>query len=141
MKAADFGVFAPFDDEASALAARPRSLTPERVESLMPTLAPNPEWERARAAGELPDGIRHFFGMWRSAWPEGRMTREEAEWILRLAETVSQRWLAGLVTGDDNQIIGANLIEAAHLAFSDLTEDPPAGIYGNSHDLADRSTD
>lgn len=84
--------YEPFESEDEARDARPKSLTYERAESLIP---------------------RYF----NDPWPAERMTREEAVYIMRLIETGSWRWMACMVLGDSNQVYGSWLIQAANLVL------------------------
>lgn len=95
---------------------RPASLTPQRAYSVLPKYTTNAEWQRKHDAGELPDDVTGLFGMLSVEWPNERLTEEEAQYILWLKEQGTMRWLASeILDGDDNQIHGANLIEAAQM--------------------------
>jgi hypothetical protein len=103
--------YATVDD---CIRARPVSLTGDRAESFLPRTIVNEEWQRKHEAGELPPGLAGMFGCLSSVWPESQPTREEAEWILSLQKFGTIRWVASIVThGDDNQITGCDLLEAA----------------------------
>ena len=111
--------YEPFENEDEAIANRPSSLTPERAFSLLPEMDTCPEWEKKHAAGELPEGFAGLFGMLRLTWPDEKMSLPEAQWIMRLKETGSMRWLADVVVRDGNQVFGMHLIEAAEMALDD----------------------
>ena len=95
---------------------KPTTLTIDRCEAVLPALGVSPEWQRKHDAGELPEGLAGFRGMLQEVWPEAHLTLEEAEYILWLHGQGSIRWLANELMGDDNQIIGTFLIEAAQRA-------------------------
>lgn len=93
----------------------PRSLTLERAESFLPWLDVCPEWQRKKDAGEIPDGLLGMRGMLVTNWPDSKPNEDEARWMLELSKFGSWRWFASIVThGDDNQITGVHLLEAAN---------------------------
>ena len=99
----------------------PASLSEDRCRSFLPRMEINPEWQRKHDEGELASGLSGMFGMLDIIWPDEKPTPEEARFILALRDRGSMRWLAEQLVGDDNQIHGMHLIEAAEMAIS---EDP-----------------
>lgn len=95
---------------------RPESLTVERCWECMPRLVLNPEWERKKDAGELPDGLLGMCGMMMDEWPEARFTKDEAD-----------RWAADQLIGDDNQVLACQMITAAQRALAEETGDEAHG--------------
>ncbi len=99
------------------LCSRPRGLTPERVEACLPRREVNPDWVAKRDAGQLSEGLAGLAGSMRQVWPDERLSVRQARWVLALREHMSWRELAGCVLGDDNQILGMDLEEAARRAL------------------------
>jgi len=97
--------------------ARPESLTYARAFAILPTLKINDEWQRKYDAGELPEGIAGLSGMLEEVWPDDKLSKTEAAWILALHELGSYRWLATIVLLDSNQIFGCQLVAAAQAAL------------------------
>lgn len=95
------------------LSKRPSTLTLDRIERCLPRYELNPDWAAKRDAGLLPDGPARLLGMLRQVWPEERLSAEEAEWVLAVREHASWRALARYIVGDDNQITGMDLENAA----------------------------
>lgn len=108
------------------LCSRPRGLTPQRVEACLPRREVDPDWVAKRDAGQLSEGLAGLAGSVRQAWPDERLSVRQARWVLALREHMSWRELAGCVLGDDNQILGMDLEEAARRALG-LSE----GAAGN----------
>ncbi len=100
---------------------RPATLTYKHAWACLPGYEANPEWERKRDAGELPDGIGGIMGMVRQVPALEQLTKEEAVWVLALYDIGSMRWVAGMVFNDDNQIYGNDIIEAARPAAKEKT--------------------
>lgn len=96
------------------LANRPATLTAEKVHRLLSQPVLNPEWERKYAEGQLESGIAGIIGMLDEIPAEIAPSKEEARWILGLLHFQSWRGLARSVSGDSNQIIGMQLIEASN---------------------------
>jgi hypothetical protein len=103
----------PFADESEAIRHRPASFTVERAVACTPTFDISPEWKRKRDAGELPAGFAGVRGMLMEVPARQRMTREEAEWVLRLHATGTLRWVSEVALDDGNQITGDLLVRAA----------------------------
>jgi hypothetical protein len=101
----------------SLLRDRPPDLTPERADARLPRYEFAPDWVARRDAGLLPEGPEGMFGMLRRIWPDGRLSAEEAQWVLALREHTSWRELARYVVGDGNRITGMDLEEAARRAL------------------------
>ena len=96
---------------------RPKSLTIDRAFSLLPTSNIDPEWKRKNDAGLLPEGFLGACGMLTLEWPEEKLTKEEAEYVLYLESQGSMRWVAGQIFGDSNQIFGMDIIKAAKMVL------------------------
>jgi hypothetical protein len=92
---------------------KPKSLTPKRAFALLPEMRINEEWQRKKDAGELPEGMAGIFGCMDTIWPEEKLTKEEAEYILWLSEQMSMRCVAAEIFDNGNQIFGSDIIEAA----------------------------
>ena len=99
------------------LCSRPRGLTPQRVEACLPRREVNPDWVAKRDAGQLSEGLAGLAGSVRQVWPQERLSVGQARWVLALRDHMSWRALAGCVLGDDNQITGMDLEEAARRAL------------------------
>lgn len=99
------------------LCSRPRGLTPERIEACLPRRAIDPDWEAKRNSGQLSEGLAGLAGSVRQVWPQERLNPSQARWVLALRDHMSWRALAGCVLGDDNQIDGMDLEEAARRAL------------------------
>ncbi len=98
---------------------KPKSLTEDRCFDLMPRLRTCEEWLRKKEAGELSDGLLGMRGMLKTVYPDEKFTQEEAEYILWLRDQCSMRCLAEELVGDDNQVFGMMLIEAAELVLAE----------------------
>lgn len=98
---------------ACIILSRPATLTPERAYAVLPSFEIDPEWQRKEEQGELPDGFLRIAGMLRKVPSGVNLTADEARWILALREHMSWRALAGEVFGNENQIIGIQIEEAA----------------------------
>jgi hypothetical protein len=92
---------------------KPESLTVEKAMSCLPKMTTNKEWERKHDAGELPEGVMGLCGMVDTIWPDEKLTRQEAEYVLWIAPQMSMRCLAATICGDSNQLFGMWIIEAA----------------------------
>src|ERR1043166_585657 len=109
----------------TAAPARPESLTQEHALAVLPTMDIDAEWQRKHDAGELPEGLMGLRGMLALIWPAETLTKEEAAYIIWLKDQGSMRWLAEELTGDDNQIFGMFLIEAAERTALDAEQPQP----------------
>jgi len=97
------------------IAARPATLTHDRVQSFLPKVDVCPEWQKKHDAGELPEGISGLRGMLTTTYPDIKPTPEEAQWIIDLQQFGTWRWLGSIVTyGDDNQITAMHLLTVSH---------------------------
>lgn len=109
--------FAEVTDILALRKLRPESLSYERAMSVLPSYDIDPEWKRKREAGELPEGFLGACGMLTESWPEDRLSKEEAEYVLAASELGSMRWLASELMGDSNQIFGMDIKRAAELVI------------------------
>jgi len=99
------------------LCSRPSTLTSAHAEACLPSLEIDREWRVAEVSGRAPKRLAE--GCLCTVWPDERFIPEEAGWFLGMREHCSLRTLASFVFGDDNQITGMQLEEAAHRALAD----------------------